>query len=168
MLPAVVLLALVTSSNSFALVPSLHKAALRPSFLKSSSEPSSSEPSSSAPKPPSPSPPDLPPYNREETLAHIDSLIASNPIVLFMKGTKLFPQCGFSNTAVQILNTYGIPFHTVDILADPHVRTGIKEYSKWPTIPQLYVDGQFIGGCDIMIEEYKSGELGKIIDDLSG
>jgi monothiol glutaredoxin len=85
-------------------------------------------------------------------------------VVLFMKGNKLFPQCGFSNTATQILNSFGIPFHTVDVLADENIRQGIKIYSEWPTIPQLYVAGEFIGGSDIMIEMYQSGELGEMIE----
>jgi len=81
-----------------------------------------------------------------------------------MKGSKLFPQCGFSNTAVQILNSYGIPFETVDVLADESIRSGVKEFSQWPTIPQLYVAGEFIGGSDIMIEMYQNGELGEMIE----
>jgi monothiol glutaredoxin len=81
-----------------------------------------------------------------------------------MKGSKLFPQCGFSNTATQILNSFNIPFHTVDVLSDEKIRQGIKEYSAWPTIPQLYVAGEFLGGSDIMIEMYQSGELGEMIE----
>ena len=81
-----------------------------------------------------------------------------------MKGSKLFPQCGFSNTATQILNSFNIDFHTVDVLADDQIRQGIKDYSQWPTIPQLYVAGEFVGGSDIMIEMYQSGELGEMIE----
>jgi monothiol glutaredoxin len=81
-----------------------------------------------------------------------------------MKGSKLFPQCGFSNTATQILNSFNIDFHTVDVLSDEKIRQGIKEYSNWPTIPQLYVAGEFLGGSDIMIEMYQSGELGEMIE----
>jgi monothiol glutaredoxin len=81
-----------------------------------------------------------------------------------MKGSKLFPQCGFSNTATQILNSFNIDYQTVDVLADERIRQGIKEYSSWPTIPQLYVAGEFMGGSDIMIEMYQSGELGEVIE----
>ena len=87
----------------------------------------------------------------------IQSLVESHSVLLFMKGSKLFPQCGFSNTACQILNSYNIDFMTVDVLADETIRQGIKVYSQWPTIPQLYVCGEFIGGSDIMIEMYQSG-----------
>ena len=81
-----------------------------------------------------------------------------------MKGNKLFPQCGFSNTAVQILTTYNIDFETVDVLSDEAIRQGVKDYSQWPTIPQLYVAGEFVGGCDIMIEEYQNGNLAETIE----
>ena len=87
----------------------------------------------------------------------IQSLVDDNPVLLFMKGSKLFPQCGFSNSATQILNSYNIEFHTVDVLADEEIRQGVKVFSQWPTIPQLYVCGEFIGGSDIMIEMYQSG-----------
>jgi monothiol glutaredoxin len=76
-----------------------------------------------------------------------------------MKGNKLMPQCGFSNTVVQILSTMGVPFETFDILADPDIRQGVKEFSSWPTIPQVYMNGEFLGGSDILIELYQSGEL---------
>ncbi len=89
----------------------------------------------------------------------IDSLLSSSPIVVFMKGSKLMPQCGFSNNVVQILNSLGLPFETFDVLSDQEIRQGIKEYSDWPTIPQVYVNGEFIGGSDILIEMYNSGEL---------
>lgn len=89
----------------------------------------------------------------------IDNLLQENKIVVFMKGNKLMPQCGFSNNVVQILNTLGVPYQTVDVLADPDIRQGIKEYSNWPTIPQVYINGQFVGGSDIMIELYQKGEL---------
>ena len=89
----------------------------------------------------------------------IEELIASSPVYVFMKGTKLMPQCGFSNNVVQILQSLGIPFASFDVLSDPEIRQGIKEYSKWPTIPQVYVKGEFIGGSDILIEMYNSGEL---------
>ena len=87
----------------------------------------------------------------------IQKLVDDNPVLLFMKGSKLFPQCGFSNTATQILNSYNIDFETVDVLADEDIRQGVKVFSQWPTIPQLYVCGEFIGGSDIMIEMYQSG-----------
>jgi monothiol glutaredoxin len=87
----------------------------------------------------------------------IRTLVETNSVLLFMKGSKLFPQCGFSNTACQILQSYGIDFQTVDVLADDEIRQGVKTYSQWPTIPQLYVCGEFIGGSDIMIEMYQSG-----------
>jgi monothiol glutaredoxin len=85
--------------------------------------------------------------------------IADNPVVLYMKGTPVFPQCGFSAAVVQILTTVGVKFKGIDVLADPEIREGIKEFSNWPTIPQLYVKGEFVGGCDIVREMYESGEL---------
>ncbi|MFZ4803753.1 MAG: Grx4 family monothiol glutaredoxin [Synechococcus lacustris] len=91
--------------------------------------------------------------------ARIEALIAASPIVVFMKGNKLMPQCGFSNTAVQIFNTLGVPFETFDVLSDPEIRQGIKDFSDWPTIPQVYLKGEFLGGSDILIELYNSGEL---------
>jgi monothiol glutaredoxin len=94
-----------------------------------------------------------------EIKERIDTLIKGNKILVFMKGTKLMPQCGFSNNVVQILNTLGVSYETFDILADQEIRQGIKEYSDWPTIPQVYVDGEFIGGSDVMIELYQKGEL---------
>ena len=94
----------------------------------------------------------------------IESLINSSPIIVFMKGTKLMPQCGFSNNVVQILNSLGMNFETFDVLSDMEVRQGIKEYSNWPTIPQVYVKGEFIGGSDILIEMYNSGELKEKIE----
>ena len=89
----------------------------------------------------------------------IQALVASSPIVVFMKGNKLMPQCGFSNNVVQILNALAVPFETFDVLSDMEIRQGIKEFSDWPTIPQVYVNGEFIGGSDILIEMYNSGEL---------
>ncbi len=94
-----------------------------------------------------------------ELKARIESIIQQDKIVVFMKGTKLMPQCGFSNNVVQILNVLGVPFSTVDVLADMDIRQGIKEYSDWPTIPQVYLDGEFLGGSDILIEMYQNGEL---------
>jgi monothiol glutaredoxin len=89
----------------------------------------------------------------------IESMIGSSPVFVFMKGTKLMPQCGFSNNVVQILHALGVPFETFDVLSDGEIRQGIKEFSEWPTIPQVYVKGEFIGGSDILIEMYNSGEL---------
>lgn len=94
-----------------------------------------------------------------ETKDRIKKLIEENKIMIFMKGTKLMPQCGFSNNVVQIFNVLGIPFETFNVLEDFDIRQGIKEYSKWPTIPQVYINGEFIGGSDIMVELYQSGEL---------
>lgn len=94
----------------------------------------------------------------------IDQMVQANPIMVFMKGNKLMPQCGFSNNVVQILNVLGVPFETFDVLADPDIRQGIKEYSNWPTIPQVYVNGEFVGGSDIMIELYQKGELQEMVE----
>ena len=99
-----------------------------------------------------------------EVKEKIDNLIEQNKIVVFMKGTKLMPQCGFSNNVVQILNSLGINFETVDILEDNEIRQGIKEYSNWPTIPQVYINGEFVGGSDIMIELYQKGELQQMVE----
>lgn len=93
------------------------------------------------------------------TKDRIDQEISSSDVVLFMKGSAVFPQCGFSATAVQILSHLNIKFKSIDVLSDPMIREGIKEYSQWPTIPQLYVKGEFIGGCDIMREMFETGEL---------
>ena len=93
----------------------------------------------------------------------IDELVKNNDILLFMKGTALFPQCGFSSRAVAILERLGASYATVDVLQDPEIRQHIKEYSDWPTIPQLYVKGQFVGGSDIMMEMFESGELQQLI-----
>ncbi len=101
----------------------------------------------------------------EDVLKKIDSQVANNRVVLFMKGTREMPQCGFSAKVVQILNSYGVDYETVDVLADPEIRQGIKEYSKWPTLPQLFIGGKFIGGCDICVEMYESGELEPILKD---
>ena len=99
-----------------------------------------------------------------EARAFIEKTVTENPIVLFMKGTAQFPQCGFSGRAIQILKACGVKsLVTVNVLDDDEVRQGIKEYSNWPTIPQLYVGGEFIGGADILTEMYESGELQKII-----
>ena len=99
-----------------------------------------------------------------EVKARIEQLVNDNKIMVFMKGSKLMPQCGFSNNVVQILNTLGVPYETLDILADPEIRQGIKEYSNWPTIPQIYINGEFVGGSDIAIELYQSGELQQMVE----
>ena len=93
----------------------------------------------------------------------IDAIVKNNDIVLFMKGTPLFPQCGFSSRAIAILDRLGAGYETVDVLQDPEIRQGIKEYSQWPTIPQLYVKGEFVGGSDIMMEMFESGELQELL-----
>jgi monothiol glutaredoxin len=93
----------------------------------------------------------------------IEQLVKSNDVVLFMKGTPLFPQCGFSSRAIAILERLGRQYETVDVLQDPEIRQGIKEYSDWPTVPQLYVKGEFVGGSDIMMEMFESGELKELL-----
>ena len=95
--------------------------------------------------------------------ARIEAEVKNNDVVLFMKGTPLFPQCGFSSRAIAILDRLGAPYHTVDVLQDPEVRQGIKSFSDWPTIPQLYVKGEFLGGSDIMMEMYEAGELESLL-----
>lgn len=101
-----------------------------------------------------------------DTQQRIDQLVKSNDIVLFMKGSASFPMCGFSGRAIQLLKACGVDprgLATVNVLDDPEIRQGIKEYSQWPTVPQLYVRGEFIGGSDIMMEMYESGELQQVI-----
>lgn len=93
----------------------------------------------------------------------IESQIGENPIVLYMKGSKDGPRCGFSAQVVNILNSYGVDYKTVDVLLDSEIRQGIKDYSQWPTLPQLYVNGNFIGGCDICTDMHANGELGEIL-----
>jgi monothiol glutaredoxin len=95
----------------------------------------------------------------------IDEIVNKSDVVLFMKGTALFPQCGFSSRAIAILDHLGVPFETVDVLQDPEIRQGIKEYSDWPTVPQLYVKGEFVGGSDIMMEMFQAGELQQLIEE---
>ncbi len=91
--------------------------------------------------------------------------LAANPVVLYMKGSPVFPQCGFSAAVVQILSQIGVKFKGIDVLSDPAVRQGIKEFSSWPTIPQLYVKGEFVGGCDIVREMYETGELQQMFEE---
>ncbi len=99
-----------------------------------------------------------------EAQQRIAELVKSNDIVLFMKGTPLFPQCGFSSRAVAFMDRLGAKYETVDVLQDPDIRQGIKTFSDWPTVPQLYVKGEFVGGSDIMMEMFESGELQALID----
>lgn len=95
----------------------------------------------------------------------IDETVKANDVVLYMKGTRSMPQCGFSSRVVGVLNYMGVEFQDVDVLADQDVRQGVKDYSDWPTIPQLYVKGEFVGGCDIVTEMTLSGELDELFDD---
>ena len=99
----------------------------------------------------------------DDVLTQIEDKVKKNKVMLYMKGTPDFPQCGFSAHTVEILKSYGVPFATEDVLADPVVREGIKRYSKWPTIPQVYIDGKFVGGCDILHELHDRGELEPIL-----
>ena len=101
----------------------------------------------------------------DDAQARIAELVAKSDVVLFMKGTPLFPHCGFSSRAIAILNHLGAEFDSVDVLQDQGVRQGIKAFSDWPTIPQLYVKGEFVGGSDIMMEMYESGELAQLLAD---
>ena len=98
-----------------------------------------------------------------EAQERIGEIVRSNDVVLFMKGTALFPQCGFSSRAISILDHLGAKYETVDVLQDPEIRQGIKQFSDWPTIPQLYVKGEFVGGSDIMMEMFESGELQALV-----
>ena len=102
-----------------------------------------------------------------DTQQRIAELVGSRPIVLFMKGSALFPQCGFSSRAVAILDHLGVEFEAVDVLQDSELRDGVKQYSQWPTIPQLYVGGEFVGGSDIMYEMYESGELQQLVGQVA-
>jgi monothiol glutaredoxin len=97
--------------------------------------------------------------------ARIKQDISENPVVLYMKGTPMFPQCGFSAAVVQVLSENGVKFKGIDVLSDPGLRDGIKEFTNWPTIPQLYVKGEFVGGCDIVREMNATGELARLLDE---
>lgn len=99
----------------------------------------------------------------DESHARIQELVSANDVLLFMKGTPLFPQCGFSSRAIAILDHCGVAYESVDVLQDMEIRAGIKDYSDWPTIPQLYVKGEFLGGSDIMMEMYEAGELQEMV-----
>ncbi|HSO42352.1 MAG TPA: Grx4 family monothiol glutaredoxin [Rhodospirillales bacterium] len=103
--------------------------------------------------------------NENVVFTRIQQEVAENPVVLFMKGTPMFPQCGFSAAVVQVLSDAGVKFKGIDVLSDPSLREGIKQFSNWPTIPQLYIKGEFIGGCDIVREMYASGELGQVLNE---
>ncbi|MGZ9034552.1 MAG: Grx4 family monothiol glutaredoxin [Rhodospirillales bacterium] len=103
--------------------------------------------------------------NENVVFTRIQQEVEENPVVLFMKGTPMFPQCGFSAAVVQVLSEAGVKFKGVDVLSDPSLREGIKQFSNWPTIPQLYIKGEFIGGCDIVREMYASGELGQVLNE---
>ena len=95
----------------------------------------------------------------------IQSEIKANPVMLYMKGDAMFPQCGFSARVVQILTHMGVPFATANVLEDPQLRDGVKQFSQWPTVPQLYVKGEFVGGCDIVTEMCQAGELGTLLSE---
>jgi monothiol glutaredoxin len=100
-----------------------------------------------------------------EVFDRIQGEIEQNPVMLYMKGTPMFPQCGFSARVVQILSHLQVPFNSANVLEDMELREGIKEFSQWPTIPQLYVKGEFVGGCDIIMEMFQSGELESLLED---
>ncbi|HWJ58238.1 MAG TPA: Grx4 family monothiol glutaredoxin [Sphingomicrobium sp.] len=104
---------------------------------------------------------------QSDSAQRIADIVGANDVVLFMKGTALFPQCGFSSRAVTILDRLGVKFETVDVLQDQEIRQGIKEFSDWPTIPQLYVRGDFVGGSDIMMEMFESGELQQLLENAA-
>jgi monothiol glutaredoxin len=103
-----------------------------------------------------------------DVIDRIKSQLSSNPVMLYMKGTPDFPQCGFSATAVRALNAAGAKFESVNIFEDPELREALKQYSNWPTYPQLYVNGELIGGCDIIVEMYNNGELQKVLGETKG
>ena len=103
--------------------------------------------------------------SENEVFERIRTDVADSPVVLFMKGTPVFPQCGFSSTVVQALTHLGVKFKGIDVLQDPGLRDGIKAFSDWPTIPQLYVKGEFVGGCDIVREMFESGELAALFEE---
>jgi monothiol glutaredoxin len=99
------------------------------------------------------------------TFERIQGDVTANPVMLYMKGTAMFPQCGFSARVVQILTHLGVPFQTANVLEEPDLREGVKQFSNWPTIPQLYVKGEFVGGCDIITEMFQSGELETLLSE---
>ncbi|MBX3246423.1 MAG: Grx4 family monothiol glutaredoxin [Myxococcales bacterium] len=99
----------------------------------------------------------------DATRERIQTLVDTHPVLLFMKGNRLFPRCGFSATVVEVLKRSGVDFEVIDVLTDPEIRQGIKEFTNWPTIPQLYVQGKFVGGCDIVRDLYENGELDEVL-----
>lgn len=99
----------------------------------------------------------------ESAADRIQKTIDDNRIVIYMKGTPTFPMCGFSAATIEVFNELGVPYETVDVLTDPEIREGIKRFSEWPTIPQVYVKGEFVGGCDIIREMHANGELGPLV-----
>ena len=99
----------------------------------------------------------------DEVLASIEGQVKKNKVLIFMKGNPKFPQCGFSDATIRIFESFDYPYETVDVLADPQIREGVKRYSNWPTIPQVFVDGKFIGGCDIVREMHEQGELAQVL-----
>jgi monothiol glutaredoxin len=103
--------------------------------------------------------------NENPVFSRIRQELAENSVVLFMKGTPMFPQCGFSAAVVQVLTHMGVKFKGIDVLTDPSLREGVKQFASWPTLPQLYVKGEFIGGCDIVRDMYESGELQQVFDE---
>ena len=103
----------------------------------------------------------------DATRQKIQTLVDTHPVVVFMKGTKTFPQCGFSATVVEVMKRLGTDFHDVNVLADPAIRQGIKDFTNWPTIPQVYVGGKFVGGCDIVRDMYTSGELAPLVQEAT-
>lgn len=129
-------------------------------------QPASPQPQADAAVRPATLPPEAPQTARGEmdAQAFIASVVKDNPVTLFMKGSPSMPQCGFSANAVAILTGYGHEIKHVDVLADPDVRQGVKEFSNWPTIPQIYVGGEFLGGSDILAQMHQSGELGEVIE----
>jgi monothiol glutaredoxin len=106
--------------------------------------------------------------NEPDIIEQIRQAVEKTPVLLFMKGTSSFPQCGFSARVVQVLESYGVPYKTVDVLSNPAVREGVKRFANWPTIPQLYVGGKFVGGCDIVTEMHESGELEPLLREAAG
>ena len=102
-----------------------------------------------------------------DVITRIETQLAENPVILYMKGSPAFPQCGFSGRAVQILQHCGVQFAHINIFEDPELRESLKTYSNWPTFPQLYIKGELVGGCDIMMDLFQSGELQKMLDSVS-
>jgi monothiol glutaredoxin len=103
----------------------------------------------------------------QDVVERIQSAVANNKVMIFMKGTANFPQCGFSAATVAVFQELGVPFETADVLSDPELRDAIKRYSNWPTIPQVFIGGKFVGGCDIVREMYESGDLKRLIESAS-